>query len=190
MQNDIYWIPGCYEILSQLVREIKQNQHVSRRNLKFRKQMLRCKEKVFICHFLHFETYLVKNFCLSLVIISNMKILIFTPWLTVVFPGSDDNEEHPFTFAWLSLKWLLELSIMFQKSVSRCWKRCHHNNLWITIAAKISSCFLLPLAEETSSLLCFVLLENDLFEMVQWYRIFGKEINRKKCEIAFSDRMR
>lgn len=126
------------------------------------------KEKSLICHFLHFETYLVKNFCLSLLIISNMMILRFTPWLTEVFPGSHDNKEHLFTFAWLSLKWLLESSIMFQKSVSRCWKRCHHNNLWITIAAKISSYFLLPLAEETTSLLFLVLLANDLFDMVQW----------------------
>lgn len=140
------------------------------------------KKKFLICHFLHFETYLVKNFCLSLVIISNMMILRFSPWLTMVFPGSHDNKEHLFTFAWLSLKWLLS-SIMFQKSVSRCWKRCHHNNLWITIAAKISSYFLLPLAEETTSLLFLVLLANDLFDMVQWYRIIGKEINRKKVKL-------
>lgn len=41
--------------------------------------MLRCEEKFFICHFLHFETDLVKNFCLSLVIILNMMTLRFTP---------------------------------------------------------------------------------------------------------------
>lgn len=158
---------------------------------RFRKQMLRCEWK--ILHFISytFVTYLVNNFCESLIIISNMVRLRFIPWLTIVLPGSHDKKEDLFNLAWLFLKCLLESSIVFQKNVPICWKRCHHyNNLWITIAVKSSSYFLLPFAEETSYLLFWVLLENDLFDMIQWYRIFGKEINRKcKCEITLWDRI-